>query len=242
MHRFLQAYEKHNLTMWGLTVENEPNAGYVPEYKWNCLGFNASLERDFVKLDLGPMLHDNGYTNDKLKLMIYDDQLPNLVNFNDIVLSDVDAAKYVSGVAFHWYHSDEQNRYNIDKIVKHYPQYFVLSTEACDIWEGEKHVLLGNWDTFDRYANDIIKVYLTSILCNSNIRCCFFALYRILIIMSPDGLIGTLHLTLRVAPIGLRIMLMHQSSSIVLARNITNSLRFMHWDILANFWFQDQFE
>lgn len=145
--------------MWGLTVENEPGAGFNPKYKWNSLGFNASLERDFIKMDLGPELHKHGYTKDKLKLMTYDDQLTNFYAFNKVILSDKEAAKYVSGIAFHWYQTTAQNRININELFKVFKGYFALATEACEEWHGKAHhVSLGNWATFDRYADDIIKV------------------------------------------------------------------------------------
>lgn len=81
--RFIEEYTKHKVNIWGITLENEPGAGFNPNHPWNALGFNSTIERDFIKLDLGPELHAHGYTNDKLKVMIYDDQLPRLkVSYN----------------------------------------------------------------------------------------------------------------------------------------------------------------
>ena len=52
--------------MWGLTVENEPQFGYNVNYSFNCLGFNSTLERDYVKLDLGPELKAAGFGDVKV--------------------------------------------------------------------------------------------------------------------------------------------------------------------------------
>lgn len=143
-----------------MTVQNEPSSGYNGEHAWNSLGFNGTLERDFIKIDLGPELHSKGF--DKLKLMIYDGKLGDLKEFTDTVLADEEAAKYVSGVAFHWYNMPTAGRVDLDAIRKQYPDKFVLATEACEEWKGkDQHVWLGNWQTFNRYAEAIIKVGLS---------------------------------------------------------------------------------
>lgn len=140
--------------------------GWNPNYRFNCLGFNSTMERDFVKLNLGPKLAHSGYGD--MKVMIYDDNLVttqgsyhgNIEEFVNTVLSDKEANKYVAGVAFHWYaqHSDKSM---LDRIAHKFHDKFLLSTEACEEWHGKKnHVLLGHWATFDRYADDIIKVII----------------------------------------------------------------------------------
>ena len=65
------------------------------------MGFDGATEKDFVKSDLGPTLEQAGYSG--VKLMIFDDNRITLPGFTDRVLRDKDAAKYVSGVAVHWY-------------------------------------------------------------------------------------------------------------------------------------------
>ncbi|OTF81313.1 hypothetical protein BLA29_003674, partial [Euroglyphus maynei] len=156
--RFLQEYEKQNISMWGITIENEPGSGFDPNYKWNCLGFNSTLERDFLKLDLGPALYKNGYDKNKLAVMIYDDQMPQMKTFTETVMADEEAAKYVSGVAFHWYHNDRADRNDMDKLNEKFPNLFLLATEACEEWKNDpKKVHLGSWHLMNRYANDIIN-------------------------------------------------------------------------------------
>jgi glucosylceramidase len=123
------------------------------------LRIGPEQERDFVKLDLGPALEKAGYDKKNLKLMIHDNQRPNVYHWTDVILKDKDAAKYVSGTAFHWYANNKQNILELDKIQESYPDYFLLATEACEEWKGKSHhVSLGNWATFDRYAYDIITV------------------------------------------------------------------------------------
>ena len=57
--------------MWGLTIENEPSAG-ATDNAWQAMYLSAEMERDFIKKDLGPALHQAGYAD--VKLMVLDDQ------------------------------------------------------------------------------------------------------------------------------------------------------------------------
>lgn len=69
--RFLEEYEKHNLSFWGLTTGNEPTAGELTNYSFQALGFTPELQRDWIALDLGPALHSSPYA--KTRVMILDD-------------------------------------------------------------------------------------------------------------------------------------------------------------------------
>lgn len=71
MSRFLQEYQKYNITFWGLTAQNEPTDGYIFKHFFQAMGFTPEQQRDFIKLDLGPALHNSSFGN--IKLMILDD-------------------------------------------------------------------------------------------------------------------------------------------------------------------------
>jgi glucosylceramidase len=150
--RFLDAYKSHDINLWGVTVENEPTQ--APKGKnFNCLNLTAPMERDFVKLNLGPTLAKAGYGKDKFNVMVFDDNLNVYGDYVTTVLKDREAAKYVSGIAFHWYVGYPDGFPT--EIQKNYTDMFLLSTEACHI--GGPH--LGLWSAGEGYANDIIKVY-----------------------------------------------------------------------------------
>ena len=83
LFRFLKAYDEHDVRMWGLTVQNEPTAGLVPIYKWQCMAMEPHTMRDFIKMDLGPALQLNGYGH--LKLMTHDDNLPGIFEDTETV-------------------------------------------------------------------------------------------------------------------------------------------------------------
>jgi glucosylceramidase len=76
--RFLDAYKQEGVPIWGITIDNEPKSGDEPHYKFNSLGFTPELQRDFLKMDLGPILEASGYGINTTDLMIFDDIRKNI--------------------------------------------------------------------------------------------------------------------------------------------------------------------
>lgn len=70
--RFLDAYAAHKLRFWAVTAENEPSAGLLSGYPFQCLGFTPEHQRDFIARDLGPALANS--THRDIRLLILDDQ------------------------------------------------------------------------------------------------------------------------------------------------------------------------
>ncbi|CAG2174041.1 unnamed protein product [Oppiella nova] len=154
--KFLDAYKSHDINLWGLTVENEPVGGQYPGHPFNCLNLTGPTERDFVKLNLGPTLAKAGYGKDKLNLMVFDENLPGFQKFVPPILADREAAKYVSGIAYHWYGNQGMGGYPdgfLSEIQHNYTDMFLLNTEACHL-EG---AVLGQWSAGEKYAFDIIR-------------------------------------------------------------------------------------
>ncbi|KAL3186893.1 hypothetical protein MRX96_004706 [Rhipicephalus microplus] len=157
--RFFQEYERNGIKFWGLTAENEPTAGFVPTYPFQSLGFTPALQRDFIKFDLGPALEKAGYGADKIALMILDDMRVFLPIWANLVLKDKDAAKYIAGVAVHWYLDSVTDAARLDETHDAFPDKFILATEACmgdKPWIKEK-VQLGSWDRAENYSHDILE-------------------------------------------------------------------------------------
>ena len=125
--KFIQEYHKNNVSLWGLTVTNELQN---PNYVFNGMEFTSTSQRDYVKLDLGPELGKAGFGD--VKVMIFDDNLPHIEEYASTCLTDKEAAKYTAGIAFHWYHNKGANRSVLDRLAKHFPNQFLLATEACD--------------------------------------------------------------------------------------------------------------
>lgn len=112
-------------------------------------------------MNLGPTLAKHGLGPDKLKLMIHDDQRFRMINNTHVILSDKEAAKYVSGIAFHWYGNLLAGPEVLDQIANQFPNNFILSTESSFIIDKrpKEDLPLGNWENGERYAYDIITVY-----------------------------------------------------------------------------------
>ncbi|VDM81379.1 unnamed protein product [Strongylus vulgaris] len=154
--RFFEEYHKNGIGFWGVTVQNEPTSGLNPDYGWQTMYFSAGMERDFVKNLLGPALKASPYGKN-LQLMINDDQRYNLPEWADTILSDADAAQYVSGIAIHWYEDLEVPASVLTTTHNRHPGYFMLATEACNGYlplQGSP--ILGDWGRAETYIEDII--------------------------------------------------------------------------------------
>ncbi|XP_072167356.1 lysosomal acid glucosylceramidase-like [Diadema setosum] len=154
--KFLEAYQENEVEMWALTGGNEPTAGLFPNYKWQCLFFSPSLQRDFIKRDLGPTLHERGHGD--VKLLIMDDQRFLLPRWAQVVLEDAEAAAYVSGIGIHWYWDEIVDASRLNETHHAYPDYFMLATEACEgHLNREEEVILGSWERGEAYSYSIIE-------------------------------------------------------------------------------------
>jgi len=93
--KFIQAYEKENIPVWGLSVQNEPMA----TQKWESCVFTGEEERDFIKNHLGPVLYKNNMASKKL--IAWDHNRDLIYQRASTLLNDKEAAKYIWGIGFH---------------------------------------------------------------------------------------------------------------------------------------------
>ncbi|XP_038140270.1 lysosomal acid glucosylceramidase [Cyprinodon tularosa] len=155
--RFLEEYAKYNLTFWALTTGNEPSAGQMANYSFQALGFTPEEQRDWVALDLGPALQSSSHQH--THILILDDNRLLLPHWAKVVLSDVHAARYIHGVAVHWYADGlVPAEISLGATNQLYPEYYLFGTEACAGWTPlNRGVKLGSWDRAEQYAHDIIE-------------------------------------------------------------------------------------
>mmetsp|Transcript_41236 Transcript_41236/g.106691 ORF Transcript_41236/g.106691 Transcript_41236/m.106691 type:complete len:747 (-) Transcript_41236:170-2410(-) len=154
--RFAELMQDAGLPLWGLTVQNEPMAVTAWE---NCV-YTAVEERDFVRDHLGPTLEDSGMD---LKLLVWDHNRDEMFARAKTIYADPRAAKYVWGVAFHWYGDPRYETWpdkvgqlcyeNVQRVHELRPDKHLVMTEACQ--EGGPHT--GEWCLGERYAENIIK-------------------------------------------------------------------------------------
>ncbi len=143
--RFIQAYEAEGVPIWGVSVQNEPDA----VQRWDSCVYSAEEERDFVRDHLGPALHAAGL--ERIRIVIWDHNRDQMVQRADVVYSDPEASKFVWGCGFHWYVEDHFD--HVGLLHDAYPDKQLLFTEGCQ--EGGPHI--GSWLTGERYARSIIN-------------------------------------------------------------------------------------
>jgi len=157
--KFFQTYKENGLDFWGMTVQNEPMTGWDPWFPWNTCGFNAEMERDFAKMDLGPIMEAGGFPPSSFNIMVLDHNRPLALDWAQTVFSDADASKYVAGLAVHWYFYGTAGPYDVyDEIHRRFPDKFILATEACnrDDENENDRTGLGLWFLAEDYAHDIL--------------------------------------------------------------------------------------
>jgi glucosylceramidase len=143
--KFIKAYEKAGVPIWGMTVQNEPMANQI----WESCLYSAQEECDFVKV-LGPTLGHNGL-KDK-KILIWDHNRGMMYQRAEGILNDPAAAKYVWGMGFHWYVED--NFDNLKRVAETYPKLKMLLTEGClGPFDFKK---IGDWQMGETYARSLI--------------------------------------------------------------------------------------
>jgi glucosylceramidase len=143
--RYIREYEKEGIPIWGLSVQNEPEATQT----WDSCRYTAEEERDFVRDYLGPTLMRAGLSD--VRVIIWDHNRDLMFERAKVVYDDPEAAQYVWGTGFHWYVADRFE--NVQLVHDAYPDKKLLFTEGCQ--EGGPH--LGSWDPGERYARSIIN-------------------------------------------------------------------------------------
>ncbi|XP_066577114.1 lysosomal acid glucosylceramidase [Amia ocellicauda] len=155
--RFLDAYSAYNLSFWAVTAENEPTAGLMTNYSFQSLGFTAPRQRDFIARDLGPALAASRHAG--TNLLILDDNRLLLPYWAKVVLSDLHAARYVHGIAVHWYLDRlVPPGISLDTTQHLFPEYYLFGSEACAGFEPwDRGVRLGSWERAESYSWDILQ-------------------------------------------------------------------------------------
>jgi len=145
--KFIKAYEKEGIPIWGLSVQNEPMASQ----KWESCIYTASDERDFIKNFLGPTLHKSGMADKKL--FIWDHNRDLMYQRASTVYEDPEAAKYVWGMGFHWYVHDDFD--NVKRVHEAFPDKNLLFTEGCsDTFDPAK---INDWKYGELYGKSMVN-------------------------------------------------------------------------------------
>jgi len=150
--KYIKAYEKEGIKIFGLTVQNEPMA----TQKWESCIFTATEERDFVKNFLGPTLQKEGLSNKKL--MVWDHNRDLVYDRASTILEDPEAAKYVWGVGYHWYETwtgAGMAFENTRRVAESFPDKHLVFTEGCA--ESFNMDRVNEWSLGEKYGYSMIN-------------------------------------------------------------------------------------
>jgi glucosylceramidase len=150
--KFVKAYQKEGIPIWGLTIQNEPMATQT----WESCVYSAEDERDFVKNYLGPTMKRAGL-GDK-KIIAWDHNRDLIYQRADTLLSDPKAASYVWGIGFHWYEpwaGGEPMFDNVKLVHESFPEKNLIFTEGCsDSFNAQR---LKDWKLGELYGRSMIN-------------------------------------------------------------------------------------
>ncbi|MEA5123204.1 glycoside hydrolase family 30 protein [Xanthomonas floridensis] len=150
--RFIAAYEKAGIPIWGISLQNEPMAVQT----WESMVFSAEEERDFLKNHLGPTMEHAGYGD--RKIIVWDHNRDMMLHRAHVIFDDPEAAKYAWGMGFHWYETwagFAPMVENVAAVAQAYPDKPLLLTEAAV--EKFDPAKLQYWPNGERYGTAIIN-------------------------------------------------------------------------------------
>lgn len=150
--KFIGAYKKQGIPIWGVTVQNEPMA----TQKWESCIFTADDERLFVKKHLGPTFHTQGLAN--TKIIAWDHNRDMVYQRASNMLEDKEAAKYIWGIGYHWYETwtGSAMRFdNVKRVNEAFPDKHLIFTEGCvEKFNIDK---VNDWALGEKYGYSLIN-------------------------------------------------------------------------------------
>ena len=94
--KYLNAYKKEGIDIWGVTVINEPHGN---GNNWESTLFSPKEMSDFVMNHMGPKLEKDGWGN--VKILGYDQNRAGIKEWANEMYKDENTSKYFDGMAIH---------------------------------------------------------------------------------------------------------------------------------------------
>jgi len=150
--KFIKAYEKEGVNIWGVSIQNEPMA----TQRWESCLYTAEEEKDFLKNNLGPTFEKSGWSNKKI--IVWDHNRDLMYQRAQTYFSDPVVAKYAWGMGFHWYEdwSGGTPMYdNVKRVHESFPNEHLLFTEGCaESFNASRYYA---WVLGEKYARSMIN-------------------------------------------------------------------------------------
>ena len=149
--KFIRAYEKEGVPVWGMTIQNEPMASQ----SWESCVYTAEDEKNFLKNYLGPTLAKAGLGD--RKILVWDHNRDLMYQRASAIFDDPEASKYAYGLAYHWYETWSGGlplHDNVRRVAESYPDKPVLFTEGTI--ENFDPTRLDDWSLGERYGREMI--------------------------------------------------------------------------------------
>ena len=150
--KFIKAYEREGIPIWGITIQNEPMATQT----WESCIYAAEEERDFLKNFLGPTMKREGLSDKKI--MAWDHNRDLIYQRVGTILQDPKAAQYVWGIAYHWYEpwsGGDQMFDNVRLVHETFPDKHLLFTEGTA--DSFKPAEIHAWRLGEAYGRSMIN-------------------------------------------------------------------------------------
>jgi len=150
--KFVKAYEREGIPVWGISIQNEPMA----TQRWESCIYSAEEERDFLKNFLGPTMRREGLG--AKKIIAWDHNRDLIYQRASTMLNDPEAAKYVWGIGYHWYEpwsGGEPMFDNVKLVNEAFPNTNLIFTEGCkEKFELDK---TDDWNLGELYGRSMIN-------------------------------------------------------------------------------------
>jgi glucosylceramidase len=150
--KFINAYQKEGIPVWGLTLQNEPMA----KQTWESCYFSAEDERDYIKTYLGPTLAKQGMSDKKL--IAWDHNRDLIYQRASTIFNDKEAAKYIWGIGYHWYETWTGSAMmfdNVRRVAETFPDKKLMFTEGCtDRFDAAR---INEWALGEVYGHSMVN-------------------------------------------------------------------------------------
>ena len=150
--KFIKAYEKEGIPVWGISIQNEPMATQT----WESCVFSAEAERDFLKNYLGPTMKREGLGS--RKIIAWDHNRDLIYQRASTILKDPKAAQYVWGIGYHWYEpwsGGDQMFDNVKLVHETFPNTNLIFTEGTV--DSFKPQDIRSWRLGEAYGRSMIN-------------------------------------------------------------------------------------